>query len=193
MVLHWCPCPGSTSSYLQMEVRPTDFAVIYERLKAAEKRLRHPFADRTNIYRCEDGRPICYCCLRVGHVAKYCWDRRYSCPHNRPQYAPETSVPVVPVDLESLERDVNGLLKELHGITQDLELSWTTPFQAGAVDDRTGEATDQCKETENLAVNPDTKVQEPRRNLHIDMGRSRVPLCEAVYTPPRFMYFNDVT
>ena len=66
-------------------------------------------------------------------------------------------------------------------------------FQAGTVDDRTGEATDQCKEAENLAVSPDTKVQEPRRNLHIDMERLRVPLCEAIYTPPRFMYFDDVT
>ena len=58
-------------------------------------RMRGPFANRTNVYRCEDGHPICYCCLRVGHVAKYFWDRRYSCPHavvlkaSQPEQAPK--------------------------------------------------------------------------------------------------------
>ncbi len=35
--------------------------------------------DHTNIYRTADGTPSCFCCLRVGHVAKYCRDRKYSC------------------------------------------------------------------------------------------------------------------
>ena len=64
-----------------------------ERVKAAEEHAQNYFAYHTNIYRCEDGRPICYCCLRVGHVMKYCRDRMYSCPHNKsiemlPQHRP---------------------------------------------------------------------------------------------------------
>ncbi len=45
------------------------------------------FVNRSYKYRTEDGRPICYCCLRVGHIAKYCWDRKFSCVH-RKQYQP---------------------------------------------------------------------------------------------------------
>ena len=73
---------GSTSSYLQMEVRSTDFAIIYERLKQQRSSYDILFADRTNMYQ--------------------------------------------------------TFMKELHGTIQDLELSSTTPFQAGAVDDRKG-------------------------------------------------------
>ena len=47
-------------------------AEMAERIKSVEERIRNPFANRTNVYRCEDGRPICYCCLRVDHEAKYC-------------------------------------------------------------------------------------------------------------------------
>ena len=56
-------------------------AAMAERVRMAEEKARNTFQNRTNIYRCEDGRLICYCCLRVGHVAKYCWDRRYSSSH----------------------------------------------------------------------------------------------------------------
>ena len=53
-----------------------------DRIRLAEEENRiNPFINRTNVYRAEDGRPICYCCLRVGHVAKYCHDRMYSCYH----------------------------------------------------------------------------------------------------------------
>ena len=33
---------------------------------------------RTNIFRGMNGQPICFCCLRLGHVAKYCRTRRNS-------------------------------------------------------------------------------------------------------------------
>ena len=66
-----------------------------ERVKAAEERAQNPFAYRTNIYRCEDGRPICYCCLRVGHVTKYCRDRMYSCPHNKAMERGQVAFPTV--------------------------------------------------------------------------------------------------
>jgi len=172
--------------------RCTVFTTLCERLTAAEERLRYPFANRTNIYRCEDGRPICYCCPRVGHVAKYCWDRRYSCPHNWPNYTEETPLSMVSVDLDSLERDVNKMLKELQGITHDLKLS-RTPFRAGSVEDRTEEAAEHCKETDNFAVNPATKVQEPCTHLYIDAGPSSVPLCHKMYTAPDLMYLRDAT
>ena len=45
------------------------------------------FVNKSNKYRNEDGRPICYCCPRVRHIAKYCWDRKFSCVH-RKQYQP---------------------------------------------------------------------------------------------------------
>ena len=101
----------------------TVVAAMAEKVRAAEEQARNPFLNRTNVYRCEDGRPICYCCLRVGHVAKYCWDRRYSCPHvsgvNSPPQA--TSFPGAPVDIQSLGRDVDTLLEDLHGIVHELE------------------------------------------------------------------------
>ena len=93
-------------------------------------RMRSPFANRTNVYKCEDGRPICYCCLSVGHVGKYCWDRWYSCPHaavlkaSQPGQAPKCDF----VDVQALGRDLDNLLKELQGITVELELSRTKPF-----------------------------------------------------------------
>ena len=106
-------------------------AAMAERVRVTEERAGNYFQDRTNIYRCEDGRPICYCCLRVGHVAKYCWDRRFSCPHTSfDQPTREPSFPGASVDVESLGRDVNRLLNELQGITRDLELSNTMPFRA---------------------------------------------------------------
>ena len=106
-------------------------AAMAERVRVAEERAGNYFQDRTNIYRCEDGRPICYCCLRVGHVAKYCWDRRFSCPHaSFDQPTREPSFPGASVDLQSLGRDVDKLLKELQGLTNELQLLRTAPFRA---------------------------------------------------------------
>jgi len=106
---------------------------MVERVGVAEEKVGNCFRDRTNIYGCEDDRPICYCCLRVGYVAKYCWDRRYSCPYA----SVPTNVPTPwmfqqhdSFDVQSLGRDVDKLLKELQGITKELELSQTAPFQA---------------------------------------------------------------
>ena len=68
---------------LVLDMVSTICAEMAERVRLAEEKASNFFVNRTNVYRAEDGRPICYCCLRVGHVAKYCWDRRYSCHHNR--------------------------------------------------------------------------------------------------------------
>ena len=110
-----------------------------ERVRVAEEKAGNCFLGRTDIYRCEDGRPICYCCLRVGHVAKYCWDRKYACPHaSFDQQTVEQSSPSASVDFESLERNVKRLLNEVKGITRDLELSNTTPFRAEDLRGETG-------------------------------------------------------
>ena len=53
-------------------------AAMAKRVRMAEEKAGNTFQNRTNTYRCEDGRSIRYCCLRIGHVAKYRWDRRYS-------------------------------------------------------------------------------------------------------------------
>ena len=107
-------------------------AAVTKRITVAKRKSRNPLANPTNIYRCEDGRPISFWCLRVGHVAKYCWDRRFSCCHapfaNQP--APEQSSASAPIDVESLGTDVNKLLNEFHKITHDLELLNTAPFHA---------------------------------------------------------------
>ena len=107
-------------------------AAMTERLRIVEEEAGMSFRNRTNIYRCEDGRPVCYCCLRVGHVAKYCWDRRYSCPHVYMDHRapPEPSMDRDKVDLQSLGRDVDKLLKELQGLTNELQLLRTAPFRA---------------------------------------------------------------
>ena len=101
----------------------TVVAAMAEKVREAEDQARNPFLNRTKVYRCEDGRPICYCCLRVGHVAKYCWDRTFSCPHvsvvDLPP--PANSFVGAPVDVQSLGRDVDRLLKDLHGIVHELE------------------------------------------------------------------------
>jgi len=106
---------------------------MVERVRVAEEKVGNCFRDRTNIYRCEDGRPICYCCLRVGHVAKYCWDRRYSCLHATQmdhRAPPESSLERDYADLQSLGRDADKLLKELEGVAEDVRLSRTAPFRA---------------------------------------------------------------
>ena len=68
-------------------------------------------------------------------MAKYCWDRRYSCTHvsvpNPPM--PEEFLQHDSLDVQSLGRDVDRLLKELQRIANDLELLQTTPFQAEGV------------------------------------------------------------
>ena len=146
--------------------------------------MRSPFANRTNVYRCEDGRPICYCCLRVGHVAKYCWDRRYSCPHaavliaSQPEQAPKCDF----VDVQALGRDVDNLVKELQGITVELELSRAKPFRAEDFPTTTeGVVTDEKDQVEWLEKGSPIMnygVQWPRRRSfdnadHLSMYNSR--------------------
>ena len=100
---------------------------VAERIKSAEERIRNPFTNRTNVYRCEDGRPICYCCLRVGHVAKYCWDRNFSCSHvSCVGSSPPASVPVASINVPSLGRDLNQSLADLKGIANELKLTRTS-------------------------------------------------------------------
>ena len=94
-----------------------------ERTESAQRSSQSPFYNRTNIYRCEDGRPICYCCLRVGHVAKYCWDRKYSCNHVLSDDLPRPLEHVIPSkdDKDVSGIDINELLKKLQGMIKELE------------------------------------------------------------------------
>ena len=94
----------------------TVVAAMAEKARVAEERSHNPFANRANRYRNDDGQPICYCCLRVGHVAKYCWHRKYSCHdvlfHDLPQL--ETSIPVASSDVEAVgtaDSDSTNLLR----------------------------------------------------------------------------------
>ena len=98
-------------------------AAMVDKVRMAEERTKYPFANRTNIYRCEDGRPICYCCLRVGHVAKYCWEKRYSCCHVSPMdlSPPQRSIPVASIEVESINRDIGELVQKLKDITTELD------------------------------------------------------------------------
>ena len=138
----------------------TAVTVMTERVRIAEERLRKPFMNRTNVYRCEDGRPICYCCLRVGHVAKYCWDRIYSCPHKQPKHSlsPEPSVSGGTSNVDSLGRDVNMLLNELQKITDDLKISRMTPYRAEDIpslhERATNADTGEHKEMESRTLTP---------------------------------------
>ena len=98
---------------LTMDVVHSIVDAVLEQVTVAEKQWRSPFANHTNIYKTDDGRPICYCCLRVGHVAKYYWDRGFLCHHVffvdlPPQ---ETVVLVVAADVQSLGKDLDSLLK----------------------------------------------------------------------------------
>ena len=126
--------PRVRNSFLQRDmISMKDFRTIVidivtdvaERIKSAEERIQNPVRNRTNVYRCEDGWPICYCCLRVGHVAKYCWDRNFSCSHvsfvGSPP--PASSVPVASINVPSLGRDLNQSLADLKGIANELKLT----------------------------------------------------------------------
>ena len=109
---------------IEVDVVSTVVANMNDRVNAAEERIQNPFANRTNIYRCEDGQPICYCCLRVGHVAKYCRHRKYSCQHVplHDLTQPETSIPAAPFDLDAVgAADTDRLLKYLKGIAAELK------------------------------------------------------------------------
>ena len=129
--------PRWTNSFLQRDmISMKDFRTILidivtevaTRIKSAEERIRNPFRNRTNVYRCEDGRPICYCCLRVGHVATYCWDRNFSCSHVSfvGSSPPASSVPVASIHVPSLGRDLNQSLADLKGIANELKLKRTS-------------------------------------------------------------------
>ena len=97
-------------------------ANMKDKLREAEQRLNNPFMNRKNIYRFEDGRPICYCCLRVGYAAKYCWDRKYSCQHVPPHdpLRPESHA-AEPADISSSRTDLNNLLQQLNSVLKDLK------------------------------------------------------------------------
>ena len=172
-------------------------AEMAQRIKSAEERVRNPFVNRTNVYRCEDGRPICYCCLRVGHVAKYCWDRRYSRPHvsvkNPP--TPEQFPQHDSLDVQSLGRDVDRLLKELQRIANDVELLRTPPFRAEGVpripDSVTEEDVRQCKVTEPVKMTPNAYQRCPNY-----AERPFVRMCQPGHTAPNVIRPNaccDVT
>ena len=171
-------------------------AAMAERVRVAEERAGQYFQDRTNIYRCEDGRPICYCCLRVGHVAKYCWDRRFSCPHVYMEHRapPEPSMERDNVDLQSLGRDVEKLLKELQEITKHLELSRTAPFRAEDIEceseHKTGEERKvACVEAVSHTLTPGV-VWTRERHL---VDTESLPVYYAKNIAPRFTDCRDVT
>ena len=150
-------------------------AAMAEKVRNAEEGTKNLFQNRTNIYRCEDGRPICYCCLRVGHVAKYCWDRRYSCPHASVMkpFQQEPSPPHAFVDVQSLGRDVDKLVKELQRITKDLELSRTTPFRA-----------------EDIPTEPEYHADEKDKAQCAEVGPQVVNYCSMGW-PQRRFFFNS--
>ena len=119
---------------IMMDIISTIVAEMTEKMRLAEEKARNPFYNRTNVYRAEDGRPICFCCLKVGHVAKYCWNRKFSCQHvvnedlsqEHPPSSSNRSFLVASLnvvdrhadfDINSLERQVN----ELKGITKEVQ------------------------------------------------------------------------
>ena len=170
---------------------------MVERVKEAEERNQNSFVDRTNIYRCEDGRPICYCCLRVGHVAKYCWDRRYSClhaTHMDHRAPPEPSLQRDHVDLQSHGRNLDKLLKELEGIAQDLRLSRTAPFRAEDIgcthEHKTGEQ-DEVARVEASSHTLTFGVQWPGGRHLVDA--EHLPICHVKNIEPGVTDFRDVT
>ena len=93
-------------------------------------------------------------------MAKYFWDRRYSCPHTSVPYphTPELFPQHASLNVRSLGRDIDRLLKELQGIANDLELLRKTPFRAEDVSRTPETITEEdvrtCKETEPLKAIP---------------------------------------
>eukprot|EP00112_Aurelia_sp_Birch-Aquarium-sp1_P001717 Seg1187.4 transcript_id=Seg1187.4/GoldUCD/mRNA.D3Y31 product="hypothetical protein" protein_id=Seg1187.4/GoldUCD/D3Y31 len=65
------------------------------------------FSNRTTVYRTDDGQPICYCCLKVGHVAKYCRHRLYSVPHNLNLKPPKQKVDFYVTSVEAVHKNVS--------------------------------------------------------------------------------------
>ena len=181
---------------LLIDIVSSVISTMRERITLAEERIQFPFANRTNIYRCEDGRPICYCCLRVGHVAKYCWDRRYSCPHVSVVDSPPPANSFVgaPVDVQSLGRDVDSLLEDLHGIVHELE----KPRKAVGIkglhstpEFLSEEGTEDYVETELLKSTSDAPWKKRVRNPLAERRTAELSL--ATNTTPDIIDFRDIT
>eukprot|EP00112_Aurelia_sp_Birch-Aquarium-sp1_P019483 Seg4825.4 transcript_id=Seg4825.4/GoldUCD/mRNA.D3Y31 product="hypothetical protein" protein_id=Seg4825.4/GoldUCD/D3Y31 len=80
------------------------------------------FSNRTNVYRTDDGKPICYCCLTVRHVAKYCRHRLYSVPHALNLKPPKQKVDFYITSVEAVHKNVSLNDKyEIERIDKDMQ------------------------------------------------------------------------
>ena len=146
---------------LVLDMVSTICAEMAERVRLAEEKASNFFVNRTNVYRAEDGRPICYCCLRVGHVAKYCWDRRYSCRHNREELPVMKVFPPVVAALDVTVRDSEKisqtLLEDLKRTLREVQET-TAPFmpfmeEADSSTRAVDQPTERVNQTVDLSVN----------------------------------------
>ncbi len=136
---------------------------------------RRQFAIRTNIYRAEDGRPICYCCLKVGNVAKYCWNRKFSCQHFRQSYdaiftgnssASDTFVVASLTDDTDrkimTQREFEEKMKDLQYIVEEIE-NWEIPqFVSSNFDTEMQPAVFKNEVKENMLVKIETSKNRER-------------------------------
>ena len=130
-------------------------------------------------------------------MAKYCWDRRYSCPHItvKNPHTPEQFPQHDSLDVQSLGRDVDRLLTELQRIANGVGLLRTTPFRAEGVprvpDNITEEDVRKRKETELLTSMPNANQRSPNY-----AERPFVRMCQPGHTAPNITRPNtccDVT
>ena len=155
-----------------LDVVSSVISTINERIRLAEENTRNPFVNRMNIYRIEDGQPICYCCLRVGHVAKYCWDRKYSCSqvpsHDLPQA--ETFAPVAAFDVEPQGKDMNRLVEELRDIAHDME----QPQPSLMPEARTASQSPETSDVKPV-LGGEQMINVPRDYPNVIVGRGKSP------------------
>ena len=146
---------------LVLDMVSTICAEMAERVRLAEEKASNFFVNRTNVYRAEDGRPICYCCLRVGHVAKYCWDRRYSCNHNREELPVmevfPSAVAALDVTVRDSEEISQTLLEDLKRTLREVQET-TAPFmpfmeEADSSTRAVDQPTERVNQTVDLSVN----------------------------------------
>ena len=168
-----------------IDVVSSVISTMNERIRLAEENARNPFVNRTTIYRTEDGQPICYCCLRVGHVAKYCWDRKYSCSHVPSHDLPqaETFAPVAAYDVEHLGKDMNQLVEELRNIAHDMDQPRPSLMLEARTESQSPDTSD-----ETPVLGGEQMINVPRDYPNFIVGRGKSPkFCDTISSPfPHF-------
>ena len=138
-------------------------------------------------YRAEDGRPICYCCLRVCHLAKYCHNRMYSCYHlgnettrqRMPMPTSEVSLALAKSspELASLEASADVLKKIAIEIQENV-----TPWCQDGTQEEVSEGAERSQQSKGISAQ--NKIDSIVNSTNYASQRPASPLATTTSPPP---------